>query len=307
MLRRRFYVGIPSGWIFILTPWAIHFFLRGPAAGGGALHQRFHLRAPGRVSDRAGGHPGRGRADAALAGAGGDGRGHARSSPRPTPIHFLGNLAWYRGQARGDGGVARAADLRAGGGGRGAAAAPAAGRTPFLVAWLAAPAAWLVQDYTRFLLQATLALAVVGALELARLRRTAVVAGIVVLANLFPLEHAEPARSKCRGCSGCACRASWTGANTARWRTRWCATGSPAGWSSVYNATQGDPDRGLRAGAVRARALGGGAAAGRSRAGALGGGEGLCRAHASGGCRCWPNWPGAAGSKCTGAAASTQW
>ncbi len=64
----------------------------------------------------------------------------------------------------------------------------------FLLAWLAAPAAWIVQDYKRFLLQAPLVLAVIAGIELARLReriaprfQTALVASLVALATLFPL------------------------------------------------------------------------------------------------------------------------
>jgi hypothetical protein len=64
----------------------------------------------------------------------------------------------------------------------------------FLLAWLAAPAAWIVQDYKRFLLQAPLVLAVIAGIELARLReriaprfRSAFVAGLVALATIFPL------------------------------------------------------------------------------------------------------------------------
>jgi hypothetical protein len=62
------------------------------------------------------------------------------------------------------------------------------------LAWLAAPAAWIVQDYKRFLLQAPLVLAVIAGTELARLRervapgfQRALVAGLVALATVFPL------------------------------------------------------------------------------------------------------------------------
>ena len=64
----------------------------------------------------------------------------------------------------------------------------------FLLAWLAAPAAWIVQDYKRFLLQATLVLAVIAGIELARLRERigprfqgAFVACLVAVATIFPL------------------------------------------------------------------------------------------------------------------------
>jgi len=111
----------------------------------------------------------------------------------PYTVHFLGNLEWYRGR-RGDEALMLAPLTYI----------PAAfgivrllrqpRKNVFLLAWLAAPAAWIVQDYKRFLLQAPLVLAVIAGAELAWLRewiaprfRTAFVASLVALATIFPL------------------------------------------------------------------------------------------------------------------------
>ena len=180
-----FYVGVPSGWIFILTPWAIHFFLEDrPLTAAVFTSLSIYVHLGGYLTAPAGIFVAalltkRWRALAVTGAA-------TLVLTAPYTVHFLGNLAWYRGQR---GAVAVWLSpliyLPAAVGAVRLLRRPRA--NPFLVAWLAAPAAWIVQDYTRFLLQATLALAVVGALELARLRRTALLAAIVVLANVFPL------------------------------------------------------------------------------------------------------------------------
>lgn len=188
-----FYGGLPSGWIFILTPWAIHFFLEDKlllstlatsaaiyAHLGGYLTAPFGIFIAALLARR-------GRSLAIVGGA-------TAILTAPYTIHFLRHLEWYRGQ---HGNVATwlapliyllaAMEL------------VRLLRRPrehaFLVAWFTAPAAWVVQDYTRFLLQSTLAGSVLGGLCLARLaglfdseRKRAVFAAIfVALAILFPL------------------------------------------------------------------------------------------------------------------------
>jgi hypothetical protein len=188
-----FAVGIPSGWTFILAPWAIHFFLEGRllvAAIVTSLGIYFHLA--GYVTVPAG------VAIAALL--------TRRWRPllvvgaltalltAPYTFHFAKHVAWFRG-------------------GRGQAEAALAPiilllslpglvrvlRAPrqhvMLTAWVVAPAAWLLQNHIRFLGQVTLPAAVIAGLWLAdvharrsRAWRVALVAAILVLTTLhWPL------------------------------------------------------------------------------------------------------------------------
>jgi hypothetical protein len=185
-----FAVGIPSGWVFILTPWAIYFFLRervALATLGTSLAIYFHLAGYATVPA--------GIAVAALltrrwrnllvVGAA------TVFLTLPYTIHFVSHLAWYRGQ-HGHVAVSFAPLIYL-------AAVPGLIwllRRPrthvFLLAWFAAPLPWLLQDYTRFLAQATLSMSVIGGVWAATLLawpgltrwRPALAALLVALATL---------------------------------------------------------------------------------------------------------------------------
>ena len=153
-----FFVGVPSGWIFILSAWAIHFFLEERYVRAilfGTLTTYVHL----------GGAPviGLGILLAALAtrrwkallitG------GLTVLLTSPYIVHFLRHLDWYNGQR---GHVAGSVALFTY-----ALAAPGVlwlswllwrrEKGLFLLLWAAAPLAWLFQDGLRFFLQSTVA------------------------------------------------------------------------------------------------------------------------------------------------------
>ncbi|MEW6267859.1 MAG: hypothetical protein AB1689_01010 [Thermodesulfobacteriota bacterium] len=188
-----FSVNIPSGWLFVVTPWAVDAFLRGRtalAAGLTALacytHLGGFLTAP------------LGLAVAALL------TGRWRALARvgiavalltaPYWVHFLRGLPWYVGR-KGD--TAWMIDPLPGllwvGGVAWALRAPR--ERAFLVAWALAPLAWLVQDASRFVLQSSLAGTALGGVALARWMerwprarvRTAATVAFVALATVFPL------------------------------------------------------------------------------------------------------------------------
>lgn len=158
-------IGLPSGWIFILAPWAIHFFLEerlvlATLATTAAIycHLAGYATAPAGVLVAA--LFTRCWRSLLIVGAG------TALLTAPYSIHLLGNLAWYRGQ-RGHVGLALAPLIYL---------TAAAGlvwllRRPrqhvFLLAWFASSIAWAVQDYTRFLAQATLSMSVIGGVWLA--------------------------------------------------------------------------------------------------------------------------------------------
>ena len=187
-----FAVGIPSGWIFIFSAWAAWYFVEGqlPLAilfttAAIYTHLGGYAMAPvavfvAAVITR------RWRALVIVGAA-------TAILTSPYTVHFLGNLEWYRGR-RGDEALMLTPLIYI----------PAAfgivrllrepRKNVFLLAWLAAPAAWIVQDYKRFLLQAPLVLAVIAGVELARMReqiaprfRNAFVVSLVALATIFPL------------------------------------------------------------------------------------------------------------------------
>jgi hypothetical protein len=155
-----FAVGIPSGWIFILTPWAIELFLEqrlALAALATSLAIYCHLAGYATVPA--------GILVAALlarrwrslwiVGAA------TALLTAPYTIHLLRYRAWYRGE-RGHVALELAPLIYL-------LAVPGLLwllRRPrehvFLLAWFAAPVAWLFQDYTRFLAQATLSMSVIG-------------------------------------------------------------------------------------------------------------------------------------------------
>ena len=187
-----FAVGIPSGWVFIFSAWAAWFFVESRlflavlfTTAAIYAHLAGYAMAPlavfvAAVLTR------RWKALAIVGGA-------VALLTSPYTIHFLGNLEWYRGR-RGDEALMLAPLTYI----------PAAigivrllrhpRENVFLLAWLAAPAPWIVQDYKRFLLQAPLVLAVIAGIELAQFRewmapqfRAVFAGGLVVLATIFPL------------------------------------------------------------------------------------------------------------------------
>jgi len=186
-----FAVGIPSGWIFIFSAWAVWCFVEGRLAlsilfttAAIYTHLGGYAMAPLGVFAAAAIL----RRWKALAIAG----GVTAVLTSPYTIHFLRHLEWYRGR-RGDealmlapliyipaviGVVRLLRDPR---------------QNVFLAAWLAAQTPWIVQDYKRFLLQSTLALAVIAGIELARFcewmaprLRTAFAIALAGVATLFP-------------------------------------------------------------------------------------------------------------------------
>jgi hypothetical protein len=186
-------VGIPSGWMFILTPWAIHFFLAGHlalAVLATALACYMHLggfvTAPLGVAAAA--LLARRLRDLMVVAAG------VVLLTSPYWIHFLRSLPWYVGK-KGDTAwmvdplvdlfwlVGIGAVLRA------------PRQNTFLAAWAAAPLPWLVQDPSRFVLQSPLVGAVLGGVAIGRWlerwrhrwARSAVTTAIVVVATVFPL------------------------------------------------------------------------------------------------------------------------
>ena len=187
-----FSVGIPSGWIFIFSAWAAWFFVEDRLAlsvlfTSAAIYTHLGGYAMAPVAVAVAAVLMRRWKALAIIGL------SVAVVTLPYTIHFLSNLAWYRGK-RGDEALMLAPLTYI---------AAAFGvvrllrhprKNVFLLAFLAAPAAWIAQDYKRFLLQAPLALAVIAGVELAGVRekiaarfRPAFVAGLVALATLFPL------------------------------------------------------------------------------------------------------------------------
>jgi hypothetical protein len=186
-----FSVNLPSGWLFVVTPWAIDAFLRGRSIAatllatvacythlGGFLTAPFGLVVAALLQRRFA---------ALLRVAVG-----VACLTAPYWLHFLRGLPWYLGR-KGDTSwmidplllafwlVGLVAAVRT--------------RRTFLIAWGLAPLAWLLQDASRFLLQGTLAgaalggVAIAGWLEQPRRARVAaiVTAALVLVATLFPL------------------------------------------------------------------------------------------------------------------------
>jgi hypothetical protein len=155
-----FAVGIPSGWIFILAPWAIHFFLADRLAlailcTSLAIYCHLGGYATVPVGVLAAALLARRWRGLLVVGAG------TVLLTAPYTVHFLRYRSWYRGE-HGHVAVGFAPLIYV-------LAVPGLIwllRRPqhhvFLLAWFVAPAAWLLQDYTRFLAQATLSMAVAG-------------------------------------------------------------------------------------------------------------------------------------------------
>lgn len=192
-----FYVGIPSGWLFISIPWAIYFFLEDRLVTATAVtvlgcytHLGGFLSAPAGITIAAVVER-RWRSLLIVAVA-------TALLTAPYSIHFIANLAWYRGR-HGHEAVHfdLMIDLLA------IAGIIAFLRHPmrhrFLFAWTLAPIAWLLQDPARFAAQSTLAGSVLGGLLLAWATRSisvtaarrAFAIALVAIATLIPLEPAS--------------------------------------------------------------------------------------------------------------------
>jgi len=187
-----FFVGVPSGWIFILSAWSIHFFLQERyirSALLGALTTYVHLGgAPviglglilaGVLTRKWRGLFGTGTLILALT--------------SPYIVHFLTHLEWYNGQR---GHVAGSVALFTY-----CLAAPGVvwllkerNRGLFLLVWALAPLPWLFQDALRFFLQsAVIASTIAGVfVTWALIRftpgrtRHVLTALLVLLASTFP-------------------------------------------------------------------------------------------------------------------------
>ncbi len=187
-----FAVGIPSGWLFILTPWAIHFFLRrrlGAAALLIAAAIYVHIggiaTAPLGVAMAAALE--RRWRDLVVVGIAG------ALLTFPYTAHCTHYLGWLR-DAHGHSALLFDPLLDA----LGLAGLVAAFGRPrdnaFQIAWAAAPLAWLFQDPGRFILQSGLAASVLGGVWLARRlaamatdRRALFAGALVAIATLCPL------------------------------------------------------------------------------------------------------------------------
>jgi hypothetical protein len=187
-----FAVGIPSGWLFIVTPWAIWFFLRDytllaaiATAAGIYVHFGGYLTTPVGILVAAA-LTGRWRRlficgiETALV-------------TLPYSIHLIRYTGWLSGMKSHSALLFDPMlDLLAIGGSVRFFRRPRA--HPFMVAWLLAPIAWLFQDAGRFILQWPLGGSVAAGLFLAeRLRalpgqrsREWSTAAIIAAASLFP-------------------------------------------------------------------------------------------------------------------------
>ena len=188
-----FYVGIPSGWLFISIPWAIYFFMEDRLVAativtsiacythlGGFLTAPIGVAIAAMIERRWRALLIVGVATAILT--------------APYSIHFLNNLEWYRGRHGHEAlRLDPLIDLIAIAGALWLLRRPRENK--FLIAWGAAPVSWLIQDPGRFVAQSTLAGAVIAGLFLAdmmnrielRSIRIALATAVVALATLFPL------------------------------------------------------------------------------------------------------------------------
>jgi hypothetical protein len=188
-----FYLGVPSGWVFIAIPWAIYFFQRDRLMIATAIatascytHLGGYFTAPvGIVIAAALERRWRALLQVGMATA---------VLTAPFTIHFLVNLEWFRGQhaiesLRYDAMLELVAIA-----GLLWLFTHSPGDT-FLIAWALAPIAWLFQDPYRFILQEGLAGAAVGGIFLAEIARRldpgrgqlSAALAIVAIATLFPL------------------------------------------------------------------------------------------------------------------------
>lgn len=159
-----FSIGIPSGWIFVLTPWAVHAFLKEKWLASALLtsaviyvHLGGYATAPLGVC-LAAALTGRWRGLLVVGGL-------TTLFTAPYTIHLLTFRSWYIGET---GHVATFASplilLLGLAGFLGALVRPK--RNVFVLAWVLAPTAWVFQDYTRFLGQSVLVAVVLGGMVL---------------------------------------------------------------------------------------------------------------------------------------------
>jgi len=188
-----FYVGIPSGWLFIAIPWAIYFFLEDRlmlatliASASCYVHLGGFVTVPVGIAIAAAMER-RWRALAVVA------AGTAMLTS-PYWIHFLANLSWYRGRHGHEAlRLDPLIDLLALAGLLWLLRRPRDHK--FLLAWAAAPVVWLIQDPNRFALQSMLAGSVIAGLFLAELTnhlnaksaRFAFASALVFITTVFPL------------------------------------------------------------------------------------------------------------------------
>ena len=188
-----FYVGIPSGWLFISIPWAIYFFLEDRlvvatliTSAACYMHLGGFLTAPlgilvAAILER------RWRALIIVGVA-------SAILTSPYSIHFLLNLGWYRGRHGHEAPhLDPLTDILAIAGAIWLFRHPR--RHNFLLAWAAAPVSWLIQDPNRFVGQSALAGSVIAGLFLATMMDRIAVRGVrvafatvlVAVATIFPL------------------------------------------------------------------------------------------------------------------------
>lgn len=186
-----FYSGIPSGWVFVLTPWAIHFFLQRReviCALATAACIGFHLGGYATAP--------LGVCLAALL----TGRwwallrvgGLVALLSAPYSIHLLLHLDWYQGEPGHSSFLVEPLVIAFIGLGLIGSIARAR-EEPFLLSWLLSGVAWLAVRTERFVVQGALAGAVAGSCvlvhALARLPHRLAVAllgGLAAVAVLFP-------------------------------------------------------------------------------------------------------------------------
>jgi hypothetical protein len=187
-----FAVGIPSGWLFILTPWAIYFFMRGRVVLCAlATTAAIYVHIGGSLTVPVG------LAIAALL----TGRWRTLFQvgvltailTAPYTLHVVSYLGWFSGvSSRSALLIDPMLDTLA------LIGAMRLFRSPrhnaFIVAWLCAPIAWLFQDMGRFILQSALAGSVAASLLIVDLleriadvrRRTILAIGTAAIATLIP-------------------------------------------------------------------------------------------------------------------------
>ncbi len=189
-----FYIGIPSGWLFIAIPWTIHFFLEDRlmlatliASASCYVHLGGFVTAPVGIAIAAAME--RRWRPLALVAAG------TALVTSPYWIHFLANLSWYRGRHGHEAlHLDPLIDILALAGLIWLLRRPREHK--FLLAWAAAPVVWLIQDPNRFVLQSMLAGSVIAGLFLAEVARSirakparvAFASALVLIATVFPLE-----------------------------------------------------------------------------------------------------------------------
>jgi hypothetical protein len=164
-----FSLGIPSGWIFVLTPWAVHAFLEERWLASALLvsaviyvHLGGYATAPLGVFLAAV----LTRRWRGLLWVG----GLTTLFTAPYTIHLLTFRSWYIGETGHVATFASPLILALGLAGF-LKVIRRPGSNLFLLVWVLAPIAWLFQDYTRFLGQSTLVAVALGGIVLANVRR----------------------------------------------------------------------------------------------------------------------------------------